>query len=676
MNNYWQLFTHGADHFSHRPAIVVQRLQSLEQFDYRDLRAQAERFAVLLAQMGIGRGHCCAIMGENSPAWCAAYLGILRLAAIAVPIDPSYSPAQVETLLHDADCKALLASASCMTGLTAVQRASGRSLPLVPLDLTAPVCPDTSSLEQLPCPARGDDPAIIVYTSGTTTDPKGVVLTHGNILAALDALRLALPIDERDCTLGALPFCHILGLISGLLLPFTWGGCVVLLEQLSPGEVRRALRERGITAVCGVPLFFHLLHERITREIAQHNVIARIAARLLIVACGLVRKHTGFNLGAVIFRNIHALCGPKMRFFVSGGAMLDREAEQGLYSLGFDVLQGYGLTESAGAVTLSPWKRRVLGTVGLPISGVSVAVLSPSGSCCEPGQEGEIALRGPTLTCGYHRRPDATAAAFRNGWFMTGDLGFFGKDGQLRISGRSKDVIVLDSGRNVYPEEIERHLERSPLVKEVCVVGRRLSGASPEKLFAVVVPDMTALRARRVVNIREYLRNEIETFCAELPPFKRVAGFEVMREDLPRTTTLKIKRFVVQQQLNRLDHLRHPNSVLERSWGAGDRAWADAPAVAKILHMIQARAPANGHGLHPDDSLELDLQFDSLSRIDLIVALEQALGVRLSVNDTSDCYTVRDLAERLLHAAPVRLAQRDRPVDTSLGWQKILDRAL
>src|SRR5262249_51545948 len=232
------------------------------------------------------------------------------------------------------------------------------------------------------------------------------------------------------------------------------------------------------------------------------------------------------------------------------------------------------------------------------------------------------------------------------------------------------------SGRNVYPEEIERHLERSPLVKEVCVVGRRVSGASAEKPFAVVVPDMTALRARRVVNIREYLRNEIDTFCAELPPFKRVAGFGVLREDLPRTTTLKIKRFIVQQQLNRLDHLRHPNPALERSWGAGDRAWADAPAVAKILHMIRARAPANGHGLHPDERLGLELPVHSLSLIDLIVALEQALGVRLSVNDTADCYAVRNLDDRLVHAVAVRVAKRDRRAETSLGWQKILDGAL
>ena len=279
------------------------------------------------------------------------------------------------------------------------------------------------------------------------------------------------------------------------------------------------------------------------------------------------------------------------------------------------------------------------------------------------------------MTAGYHRRPDATAAAFRNGWFMTGDLGFLGKDGQLRISGRSKDVIVLDSGKNVYPEEIERHLERSPLIKEVCVVGRRFTGDPSEKLFAAVVPDMAVLRERRVVNIREYLRNEIDTFCAELPPFKRVGGFEIMREDLPRTTTRKIKRFVVQQQLNRLDLVRQPNSRLERSWSASDRAWADAPAVAKIFQMIKARAPAAAQSVHPDDSIELDLQFDSLGRIDLIVALEQALGVRLPVSEAADCYTVRDLAKRLLQSVPVEAA-RDRQAGARFGWQKVLDEAL
>ncbi len=431
MNNYWQRFTEAADRFSHRPAIVFQRPRSLEQLDYRALRAHAEEFAALLARIGIGRGHCCAIMGENSPGWCAAYLGILCLGAIAVPIDRTYASAQVQTLLHDADCKVLLVSASCMPTAEVVQRLSTGPLQVVALDRSTPDLPDASSLDQRRCPAVRDDPAIILYTSGTTSDPKGVVLTHGNILAAVDGVLFALPIDERDCSLGALPLFHILGQISGLLLPFAEGGCVVMLEQVNPGEVLRALREREITAVCSVPQFFYLIHERITRELMRRNVIARVAAELLIAASGLAREHLGLNLGVAIFRKIHALCGPKMRFFVSGGAAFDREIERRLYSLGFDVLQAYGLTESTGAATVSPWNRCRLGTVGVPIAGVSVAVLAPSGRSCEPGQEGEIALRGPTVTSGYHRRPDATAA-FRNGWFMTGDLGFPAEQGGLR----------------------------------------------------------------------------------------------------------------------------------------------------------------------------------------------------------------------------------------------------
>src|SRR4051794_9997028 len=196
-SNYWQRFAHVVDRFSNRPAIVFQRAQTLERLDYQALRAQAEGFAALLARTGVGRGHCCAIMGENSPGWCAAYLGILRLGAIAVPLDRTYAPAQVQTVLHDTDCRVLLASALCMPAVEAVQRLSTQYLQVVPLDRTARDLPQASSLEQMACPALRDDPAVILYTSGTTSDPKGVVLTHENLLAAVDGILSAFPMEQR-----------------------------------------------------------------------------------------------------------------------------------------------------------------------------------------------------------------------------------------------------------------------------------------------------------------------------------------------------------------------------------------------------------------------------------------------------------------------------------------------
>jgi long-chain acyl-CoA synthetase len=669
MNNYWERFSSSVDRWGDRPAIVLQRRESIDQLDYRALAEQAEAFAARLAGVGVAPGECCAILGENSPAWCAAYLGILRLGAVVVPLDRTYSAAQVEKLVSDSGAKAIFASALCRPIAEAARRSSARPLQL--LDLAAQQ-DDASRTRAGPsppaCPARPSDPAVLLYTSGTTADPKGVVLTHENLLVSVDGMLAAVPVSERDCSLGALPLFHILSQISILLLPFAIGACVVMLEDVNAGEVLRAMRERGITVLCSVPQFFYLIHERIAGEIAGRNPLQRGIIRLLIAASGFARDRLNVNPGAVIFRKIHAMCGPHVRYFVSAGAAFDPRVARALHRLGFDILQAYGLTESTGAATITPPHANRIGTVGVPLAGVRVAVLAPDGASRERGQEGEVALRGATLTPGYYRRADATAEAFRNGWFWTGDLGFLDEDGYLHITGRSKDVIILGSGKNVFPEEIERQLERSRFIKEVCVVGRQRQGrALSETLHAVVVPDMTALRENRIVNTRRCIRHEIETLSTQLPSHKRVMSFDLVQEDLPRTTTRKIKRHVVQRGLAEAVSAEPQAPRAVREWSPEDRVWAESPAVAAVLSRIEAQAP----GLHPDDSLELDLGLDSLGRVELIVAVEQALGAKLEESANTDCYTVRDLANAALRAVPAETGAGGIVPAPTAGWAKI-----
>lgn len=652
MTNYWERFSRAVDRFGERPAIVVQHSDGTEQWSYRTLRDEAEAFAQRLADAGVSSGDRCAILSQNSPAWCAAYLAILRLGAIAVPLDRTNTPAQIEALLTDSGASVLLASRLCWPAAEAARdRTVGRPR-LIALDPPGPhtgtsTLPETRNAR---CRASRDDPAVILYTSGTTSDPKGVVLTHGNLLAAVDGMLAALPLSEQDCTLGALPFFHILSQISGILLPFAEGGAVVLLREVNAGEVLRAMRERHITVLCSVPQFFYLIHERITQEIAKRGPPQRALVRLLQFVTTTLRRFAGINVGRLLFRRIHTACGPQVRFFVSAGAPFDEDIARSLHAFGFDLLQAYGLTESTGAATITPPGRQRIGTVGLPLAGVSVAVLTPEGSTCAPGQEGEIALRGATLTPGYYRRPDVTAAAFRDGWFWTGDLGRMESGGQVRITGRRKDVIVLSSGKNVYPEEVERHLERSRFVKEVCVVGRQHPGrARSENLYAAVVPDMAVLRQHQVVNIREHLRNEIETLSAQLPPHKRIMGFVLLREDLPRTTTRKIKRFAVHQVLAQQGSDPERTAGTAREWTAEDNAMAATPVASIVLATIQREAPARPAAVHPDDSLELDLGFDSLARVELIATLEQALGARLGESAATRCYTVGELIAAAQH---------------------------
>ena len=670
MNNYWELFRAAVDRWGDRPALVVQRPQSIDRFDYRALAAHADSFAARLVRTGVAPGDRCAILGENSPAWCAAYLGVLRIGAVVVPLDRTYSAEQTQKLLSDSGASVIFASAACKpTAQAALDNVAHKpSLLDLTLEDIDPSRPQAGALAA--CPARRSDPAIVLYTSGTTADPKGVVLTHENLLSSVDGMVAAVPLSERDCSLGALPLFHILSQISILLLPFALGACVVMLEEVNAGEILRAMRERGITVLCSVPQFFYLIHERITHEIAARSAVQRRVIRLLLAASGFARDRLNANLGAVVFRKIHAMCGPQVRYFVSAGAAFDPRIARELHVFGFDILQAYGLTESTGAATVTPPHANRLGTVGVPLLGVSVEVRAPDGATCEPGREGEVALRGPTLTPGYYRRPDATAAAFRDGWFWTGDLGVFDRKGYLHITGRSKDVIILGSGKNVYPEEIERQLERSPLIKEVCVIGRQQPGrALSETLHAVVVPDVMALREHRIVNTRESIRKEIETRSARLQPYQKVTSFEVARQELPRTTTRKIKRHLVRQQVE-APASADASGAAARPWSEEDRAWAGSAVVAAVLARIEAQAPAKPAALHPDDSLELDLGFDSLGRIELIVAVEQALGVKLAESANTDCYTVRDLAQAAQRAVPVDSPQA---IATAATWPKILD---
>jgi len=666
VSGFWRRFAASVDRWPERPAIVVQGKETVTRIDYRLLHARAEAMAERLASAGVRAGQRCALLGENGPDWITACLGVLRLGAVAVPLDRTYAPAQVAILLADSEAVCIVCSAAYRGVAEAALEGGSAPVTLLAMEQADPA----AGAAALPdCPERAEEAALLLYTSGTTADPKGVVVTHGNILAAVDGIAAVLPLGERDSNLGALPLFHILAQVSAIYLPLSLGACVVLLEEVSGGEVLRAMREQRITILCSVPQFFYLIHERIAQEIGRASRPKRALAGALVALSGFARDRFGVNLGRRLFRRVHDMCGPDIRFFVSAGAAFDPAIARQLYRFGFDIIQAYGLTETTGAATVTPPGDNRLGTVGRPIPGVSVAVRGADGAACAAGQEGEVVIAGPTVTPGYHRRPDATAEAFDGDWFRTGDLGVMDEAGHLRITGRSKDIIVLGSGKKIYPEEIERHLERSPFVKEVCVVGRRPPGrALGEIVHAVVVPDMDVLRRHQVVNVRQYLRNEVETLSAQLPAHQRVMGFDLSMQDLPRTTTRKIKRFVV---LKNLDAAGDPaEGAAARTWSDADRDWATQPGVAPLLEVLRSRAPAPHPEIHPEDSLELDLGFDSLARIELLVAAEQAAGTRVGDDAKARIYTVRDFVDALRSSGSASSSASAE----SLAWPILLDR--
>lgn len=631
--------------FGDRIAVEVQRKDRLDRFSYRDLHALASERAAWLAAATVQPGDRCAILADNDAHWCAAYLGILAVGGVVVPLDTNYSAAQVATILRDSGARVLFTSerlrsvaAAALAGLA--EPTTDLPIPAT-LDLhdTAGAGPQDRGVAAPGRAAPDTATAVILYTSGTTSDPKGVVLSHGNLVAERDAAFAVVDVGPDDSVLGVLPLFHSLAQLANLLLPFAVGARVVYLETLSSQELVRALAERRITLFACVPQFFYLIHERILRDVEKRGVVAKAAFRAMLATSFRARR-LGVNLGPVLFSRVHALMGRQMRLFVTGGSKFDPAIGRDFYALGFTILQAYGLTETSGAVTINTPDDAHIDTVGRPLPGMSLRILPPQGGTSN-GPDGEVALKGPLVMQGYFNRPDATAAVIRDGWFLTGDLGRLDERGRLTITGRKKEVIILANGKNLYPEEIEAHYRKSAFVKEICVTtldaGDRPAG---ERLYGVVVPEMDALREKKIVNAGDLLRFELEGLGASLPSYKRVLGYEIWFEPLPRTTTGKLKRHEIVRRLK----LQRPPAAPRGALSPDDEAWQEDVHVAAALALVRRRAVA-GVACRPAANLELDLGLDSMERVELLTELEQEFGVRVPEAQAHQILTLGQLIE-------------------------------
>ena len=347
-----------------------------------------------------------------------------------------------------------------------------------------------------------------------------------------------------------LPLFHALAQVANLLMPLVVGARIVYLETLNTTELLRALSERGITLFCCVPQFFYLIHERVMQQVKARPAPARLAFRAMMAISAAARK-LGLNPGKLFFRPVHRLLGPKMRYFITGGSAFDPKVGRDIEKLGFSLLQAYGLTETSGGATVTPPRANVMGSVGQPLKGVQVKIVDPQPSEGMPYPVGEIAISGDIIMKGYYNRVDATAETIRDGWLYSGDLGYQDERGNLFITGRKKEIIVLSSGKNIYPEELEAQYLRSPFIKEICVMGLVNRPGEPfsERLHAVIVPDFDVLRERKIVNTREVIRFDVENLSMELPSTKRILSFDLWSDPLPRTTTRKLKRFEIQRRV-------------------------------------------------------------------------------------------------------------------------------
>jgi long-chain acyl-CoA synthetase len=284
---------------------------------------------------------------------------------------------------------------------------------------------------------------------------------------------------------------------------------------------------------------------------------------------------------------------------------------------------------------------------------------------------GEIAIRGRLVMKGYWQRPEATAAVLQDGWLHTGDLGYLDANGNLFITGRSKEVIVLSNGKNIYPEEIEAHYLQSPYIQEICVLGfeAKSGDASSERLHAVLVPNFDVLRQRKIVNVKEVIRFDIEGLSAKLPSTKRIGSYEIWQQNLPRTTTRKLKRFEIERRVKETQVTKADEDLpSEMPSTAEDSAWLEQPETQRALAVIRQASRTDLQIIRSSSNLELDLGLDSMQRVELLAALEQRFGVTVEESALSEVYTVKDLVE-LIHRGA---ATTHKPF---AGWKSVLQQA-
>jgi len=656
MANFYDRVAAAAARFPDQHAIELQTPEALIPTSYRRLVADADAIAGWLHGRGVVADDRIAILGDNDARWIAVYLGILRLGAIAVPLDTAYKATQVRTVLDNSGARLIFTTDRYRE---TVQAAVADLTPSPAVQLMHEKTSEVFSAP--PVVARGtNDAAVILYTSGTTADPKGVVLTHGNLEAERQAAYSVVTLDEKDAILGVLPLFHSLAQMANLLLPLAGGARVVFLQSVSSTALLEALQQRRITIFACVPQFFYLIHQRVMGEVAKASPVRRTLFRVLLRTNGWLRERTGWNPGRRWFAKVHAVLGEHMRFLVTGGSRFDPTIGRDLYDMGFALLNAYGLTETSGGATIVRPGDRYTTSVGQPLKDVEIRIAPREAGADREQEDGEVLIRGPIVMREYYRRPDATAEALQDGWLHTGDLGRLDADGRLYITGRSKEMIVLASGKNLYPEEIEAHYRESPVIRELCVLGLSRPGEPiGERLHAVVVPDEDELKARGVVNVQQLVRFEIESRSVSLPAHKRILTYDIWMEPLPRTTTGKVRRHQIEKRLL-AQAVDAPDTTATTATAltAAEKAWLQTPAHAGAMQTMATRL--DRATVRPDAHLDLDLGLDSMERVELLTLFERQEGRRVPPDVRATIVTARQLVDAVL-AADVRSAGAEPP---------------
>jgi len=557
-----ELLDQAVERYQSRVAMKSHHPWGYQSITYREMGRLISYLGTGLIARGLGRQDRVALLADNSPEWALLYAAVTSAGSVIVPLETGMKENEIRHLLLHSGTTMLVVSPSIYSN-----RIEGLNLKDVQVFIigeetglgATPLGEVMADGKQRINDSDGEffsrkgsvsphDIAAICYTSGTTGQPKGVVLLHKNLVANVKGCIKRFSVMETDSFLCLLPLYHTLASTTTFLVPVAAGCSIVFARSLKSRDIREDIEREGITIFVGVPLLFeHIasaVRDQLKRAPKGGRLVLQFLLRLLSGLMALLRRIFRRKVGSGLYRRGLSKKGlGSLRFCVSGAAALRRDVEQTLTDVGLTVLQGYGLTEASPVVAVNPLERPKSGTVGTPLDGVEVKIDSPDGE-----GSGEVTVRGDNVMKEYWKNPEATANALRNGWLHTGDLGTLDREGYLTIVGRKKDIIVTAGGKNIHPESIEARLNRSPFILESVVLPVP-DRKGNDRVAAIVVPDYDTLGGLQVElteeSIRETISDEIKKICSDLPDYKRIIEFQIRDEELPKTPTRKVKRHLV-----------------------------------------------------------------------------------------------------------------------------------
>ncbi len=517
-------------------------------YRYSEVHEIVTRISGGLKNLGFCRGDKAAIISPNCPEWGMIYLATLAAGGIFVPFDSSWKEEEIAHTLDVSQVKFIFCSNKWFPIVNGI--AVRKNLKITSVCIDSSFTPNLSDLLDSKPYISNDispnDPAAIIYTSGTSGEPKGVILTHRNILADIEGTIRALDLPPDDTCLSILPLHHTLESTCGFLTSLIVGRRIVYAQSLKSKDLLNDIKKYNVVCIIGVPLLYEKIHNAITKRIEELPIIKKIFYRLLYKLSGFFWI-LGIKSSKHLFKSMRKRAGlESVKMMVCGGAPLPPKIAEWFNLIGFDFMVGYGLSECAPVVTLHRPNGIKFDSVGSPIPGVEIEISNPNAEGI-----GEIKVKGENTSPGYIDNPQATKELLKDGWLHTGDLGKMVK-GQLYITGRKKNLIVSAAGKNIYPEEIEAALHLSPFILESIVFGRKKENRMGEEVHAIIVPNLDEMRSRfpeigsspdhKIVN--EVIETEVQQVNNRLADYKRLIRFEIKFEELEKTSTRKIRRTV------------------------------------------------------------------------------------------------------------------------------------